>query len=83
MEPQDMQALLFDLLPSPIYLAGTILFGIIGFIAYRYGKKTDRTITRYTGIALIFYPYLTGSDTRLLYLVGTGLCVVLYMFHDK
>jgi hypothetical protein len=26
-------------LPSPAYIFGTILFGIIGTAAYRYGKK--------------------------------------------
>jgi len=83
MDPQDLQGLLSTLMPTPAYLAGAILFGMIGFIAYRYGKKTGRTVTRYTGIALMLYPYLTGSDTRLLYLVGAGLCVVLYMFYDK
>ena len=29
-------------LPSPAYIAAAIVFGIIGFAAYRYGKKTAR-----------------------------------------
>ncbi|MFZ6815044.1 hypothetical protein ACO0K3_11300 [Undibacterium sp. Rencai35W] len=69
-------------MPTPAYLAGAILFGIIGFAAYRYGKKTERSKAKWTGIALMFYPYLTGSDTRLLYAVGAALCAVLYFYRD-
>jgi len=29
-------------LPSPAYIVGAVLFGLLGFAAYRYGKKTQR-----------------------------------------
>jgi hypothetical protein len=43
-------------LPSPAYLFGAILFGIIGFAAYRYGKKASDGVTKWGGIALMLYP---------------------------
>lgn len=65
-------------LPSPAYLVGTILFGIIGFAAYRYGKKTSLAAVKWIGVALMFYPYLI-SETWLMYVVGAGLCVGLFV----
>jgi hypothetical protein len=66
-------------LPSPAYLFGAILFGIIGYAAYRYGKKTAATYPRWIGLALMLYPYAI-SRTWLLYAVGAGLCAALYIF---
>jgi len=37
---QDLQSLGLTL-PSPAYIIGAIVFGIIGFAAYRYGKKAS------------------------------------------
>lgn len=68
-------------LPSPAYLAGAILFGIIGFAAYRHGKKTSASHPKWIGIGLMFYPYAV-SQTWLLYVVGVGLCGALYFFRD-
>jgi hypothetical protein len=39
-------------LPSPAYLIGAILFGIIGYGAYRYGRKASLKTTKWIGIAL-------------------------------
>ncbi|MFZ6654841.1 hypothetical protein [Undibacterium sp. TJN19] len=83
MDEQELTALLFTLLPSPAYIAGAVLFGILGFIAYRFGKKTQRQKTKWLGVALMFYPYLIGSDTRLLYLVGTALCIAIYFYRES
>lgn len=69
-------------MPTPAYILGAIVFGLIGFAAYRYGKKTERSRAKWTGVALMFYPYVTGSDTRLLYLVGAALCALLYFYRD-
>jgi hypothetical protein len=66
-------------LPSPAYLFGAILFGIIGYAAYRYGKKTALDYPKWIGIALMLFPYAI-SRTWLLYLVGCGLCAALYIF---
>lgn len=66
-------------LPSPSYLFGAIFFGLIGYAAYRYGKKASLDPVKWTGVALMLYPYAV-SETWLLYLVGTGLCAALYIF---
>jgi hypothetical protein len=65
-------------LPSPAYLMGAILFGIIGFAAYRYGKKSSLGTIKWIGITLMLYPYAI-PETWVLYAVGTGLCVALYV----
>jgi hypothetical protein len=64
--------------PSTAYVIGTLIFGIVGFIAYRYGKKMSLRGTKWIGVALMLYPYAV-STTWLLYLVGAGLCVGAYM----
>ena len=65
-------------LPTPAYLFGAIFFGIIGFAAYRYGKKLGLTTFRWLSVALMLYPYAI-AQTWLLYAVGAGLCVGLYL----
>jgi len=65
-------------LPSPAYLFGALFFGIIGFAAYRYGKKRGLTTFRWLGVALMLYPYAI-AQTWLLYAFGVGLCVGLYL----
>jgi hypothetical protein len=68
-------------LPTPAYLFGVILFSLIGFAAYRYGKKNARPNMRWLGVALMVYPYVV-ADTWLLYAVGGGLCAGLYWFRE-
>ncbi|MBI3283529.1 MAG: hypothetical protein HYZ65_01575 [Burkholderiales bacterium] len=82
MDEQQLQSVLRALMPTPAYIFGAILFGIVGFAAYRYGKKTARARTKWLGVALMFYPYLIGSDTRLLYLAGAALCVLMVFYRD-
>ena len=66
-------------LPSPAYLAGAIFFGIIGYAAYRYGRKASLEGPRWIGLGLMLYPYLV-SETWLMYAIGSGLCAALYIF---
>lgn len=66
-------------LPSPAYLFGAVLFGIIGYAAYRYGKKAELAIMKWIGVALMLYPYAV-SETWMLYAIGTGLCAALYVY---
>jgi len=66
-------------LPSPAYLIGAILFGIIGYAAYRYGKKAALPIPKWLGVALMLFPYAIG-ETWQLYAVGAALCVGLYVW---
>jgi hypothetical protein len=68
-------------LPSGAYLFGALLFSLIGFAAFRYGKKVTSMATMLIGIALMLYPYVV-SETWVLYLVGAGLCGALYWFRD-
>lgn len=60
-------------LPSPAYLFGAIVFGLIGWVAWRRGRKLERPRTRWLGVALMLYPYAI-SRTWLLYVVGLALC---------
>ena len=66
-------------LPSLAYIAGAIVFSIIGFAAYRYGKKLSLMGPKWIGIALMLYSYVT-PETWMMYAAGCGLCVALYFF---
>jgi hypothetical protein len=64
-------------LPSPAYIVGAILFGLLGLAAYLYGKRRGRPRTRWLGVALMLYPYVVWQ-TWLLWLVGAGLCLAVW-----
>lgn len=64
--------------PSPAWLFGSLVFSVIGYGAFRYGRKTDRPPTLWIGVALMLYPYVV-SNTALLYVVGGALCVGLWV----
>jgi hypothetical protein len=68
-------------LPSPAYLFGAILFGLVGLAAFRRGRKSGRPRTWWLGIALMVYPYAI-SRTWLLYAVGAALCAALALERD-
>jgi hypothetical protein len=68
-------------LPGPAYIAGAILFSIIGYAAYRYGKKQSRAGPKWIGIALMLYSYVT-PETWMMYSAGAALCVALYFFRN-
>ena len=65
-------------LPSPAYIFGAIVFGIVGLVAFRYGRKQHKPRTLWLGVALMLYPYLV-SNTWLMYAVGAALCAGLYL----
>lgn len=67
-------------LPSPGYLFGAVVFGLIGFAAWRYGRKTERQVTKWLGVALMLYPYLVWH-TGWLYAVGVALCLGIWLDH--
>lgn len=69
-------------LPSPAYIFGAIVFGLIGMVAFWHGKKTKRNTTKWCGVALMFYPYVV-SPTWLLYLVGAALCAGVVFDHRR
>ena len=64
-------------LPSPAYIIGAILFGIVGYAAFRRGRKTSTSSLTWTGVALMVYPYAV-AQTWLLWAVGIALCGWLY-----
>lgn len=68
-------------MPSPAYLIGMTLFSLIGFAAYRRGKRLSLGKFKWIGIALMLYPYAIYG-TALLYIVGAALCLALYVWRD-
>ena len=60
-------------LPSPAYLFGAVVFGLVGWAAFRFGRKRERPRTTWLGVALMLYTYAI-SRTWLLYVVGAVLC---------
>lgn len=80
-ELNTLEALGFTL-PSPAYIFGVIVFSIIGFVAYRYGKKTSHQAVKWIGVALMLYPYVV-PQTWLMYLVGIVLCAACYYYRDR
>lgn len=77
----ELQALGITL-PSPAYLAGAILFGIIGLLAFRHGRKKSLPTVKWLGVALMVFPYLVPI-TWLMYGVGAALCGALYWARNK
>ena len=65
-------------LPGPGYIAGAIGFGLIGFWAWRRGRKAGRPVTKWLGVTLMFYPCAV-TPTWLLYAVGVALCAGLVL----
>ena len=65
-------------LPRPAYIAGAILFGILGLVAFRQGRKISRSALTWTGVVLMVYPYAV-SQTWLLWAVGVALSCWLYV----
>lgn len=58
-----------------------VLFGSIGFVAFAYGKKQESLKPLMVGLVLMGYPYFI-NNAILLYVVGAGLCVLLYFWRD-
>lgn len=70
MNAADLHTLGIDL-PSPLYLLGLVVFGVVGYAAYRRGRKTTRAPLVWVGIATMLYPYAV-PQTWLLWLIGAG-----------
>lgn len=64
-------------LPSPLYLISALIFGLLGYLAYRRGRQTARPALTWTGVGLMVYPYAV-SQTWVLWLVGVMLSAWLY-----
>ncbi len=58
--------------PGPGYIWGALLFGMLGYAAFRRGRKTEDLRLVFSGVALMVFPYLVGQ-TWLLWTVGAVL----------
>jgi hypothetical protein len=67
--------------PTPAYLFGAIVFGLVGLAAFRHGRKSGQARPLWIGLALMLYPYLV-SNTAALYALGALLCVALFLGRD-
>jgi|TARA_B110000305_G_C19156411_1_gene500514 hypothetical protein len=52
-----------------------LLFGSIGIFYFRYGKKSENPVMRYTGVALLLFPYVV-QNTIAMVAVGLGLMLL-------
>lgn len=68
-------------LPTPAYIIGAVLFGIVGLVAFRNGRRQKKSRTLWLGVALMFYPYAV-SRTWMLYAVGIALTLGVYLDRD-
>lgn len=68
-------------LPTPAYILGAILFGILGWVAFRRGRQRSNTLLITLGICLMLYPYAV-SGTWFLWLIGAVLSGLVYAKWD-
>ncbi|HTS51898.1 MAG TPA: hypothetical protein VMH26_01380 [Burkholderiales bacterium] len=66
-------------MPSPAALFGSLIFGIVGIAAFRYGKKSALVIPMILGIALMVYPYFV-PETWLIYAIGSAMTCAVWFF---
>jgi len=59
---------------SASMLMWSMVFGVIGFAYYRYGKKQGAAVPLIAGIALFIFPYFF-SNVYLLVAVGAGIAL--------
>ncbi len=72
-ELSQLQSMGF-ILPSPAYLLGAILFGLVGLVGYRRGRATLSNQLTWISVALMVYPNAV-SETWMLWAVGVLLCL--------
>jgi hypothetical protein len=75
--PMSELAALGFTLPTPAYLTGLLVFGIVGWIAYRRGRKTERANLKWVGLAVMLYPYAV-PQTWLLWTIGAAATIWIY-----
>lgn len=81
----EMKAMLEELgltLPTPAYLAGVLLFGILGIAVFVLGKRRRKPKVKWLGLALMLYPYLIWG-TLPLYVVGAVLGLAVIWFWSR
>lgn len=69
-------------LPSAANLFASVMFGIVGYAAFRYGRKVKSRNPVYIGLMLMLYTFVV-TQTWAIYAVGLVLCLALYIFRKK
>jgi hypothetical protein len=68
-------------MPRPAALFASLIFGIVGIAAFRYGKKSALIIPMVLGIALMAYPYFV-PETWMIYAIGCALTFAVWYFRN-
>lgn len=80
-DPQTLGAMGLEL-PSASYIIGMVMFSFIGYAAYRYGKRTERSPVMWLGVALMLYGYVVSTELWM-WIVGLALCAGLYVLRNE
>lgn len=65
-------------MPDTAIILWALLFGSIGIGYFIYGKRQDQPVVRYTGIALILFPYFV-TTVLVVILMGVSLLLLPYV----
>ncbi|MEH6358824.1 MAG: hypothetical protein V7745_07530 [Pseudomonadales bacterium] len=65
-------------MPNTAIILWALLFGSIGVGYFIYGKRQGQPVVRYTGIALILFPYFVREELAMI-LVGISLLLLPYV----
>ncbi len=68
-------------MPPPSVVFAAIIFGSIGFGAWRYGKNMGQWRPMVIGVGLMLYPYFVDG-AWLLWGIGIALTAALYIFRE-
>lgn len=80
MDPASTLNTLGITLPSPAYLFGAIVFGLVGWVAFRSGRRRGKPLTVGLGLALMLYPYVV---TRTVWMVAVGVALCVGLWFDR
>lgn len=68
--------------PSTAWIVGCILFSLVGWAAWRWGRAMRNRRVKWLGVALMLYGYVAGP-TWLLYGVGIALCAAAWWYRGE
>ena len=66
---------------DPLTLAISFVFGGIGFVAFRYGRRMELFPPLVIGLALMVYPLFVASTVWLV-AIGAALTLCLWLFRE-
>ncbi len=67
---------------SAANIIGNLIFSSIGYVAYSYGRKMEKTQVMIQGGVLLGYSYFV-PDTFWLYTIGVALTVWIWITRDR